>query len=283
LKELSEKINSLNNEYEAYYRDFKKILESLSDKIEVKICKKVFSTIKNYKKRYEEKLRFVFCLNPEIKELSKNRRTLQIKEISEELNKLLNKTKDAKKSASKLFTGYKSKYRKFFNLNLNENSHQLISYSMNQELIEYQKRFDGVFVLRSNKSDKQLSTKKVVESYKNLKEVEMLNDDLKNFVDVRPVRHWLEERIKAHVFICVLALLLKRTLEINYLKSKEVTKPLHEISKVKLIKYKVKFSNREERYQEIPQITSVNKYQKSIFHKIGIKNPMNLEKFMRGV
>ena len=283
LKELSEKINSLNNEYEAYYRDFKKILESLSDKIEVKICKKIFSTIKNYKKRYEEKLRFVFCLNPEIKELSKNRRTMQIKDISAELNKLLNKTKDANKSVSKIFTGYKSRYRKFFNLNLNENSHQLISYSMNQELIEYQKRFDGVFVLRSNKSDKQLSTKKVVESYKNLKEVEMLNDDLKNFVDVRPVRHWLEERIKAHVFICVLALLLKRTLEINYLKSKEVTKPLHEISKVKLIKYKVKFSNREERYQEIPQITSVNKYQKSIFHKIGIKNPMNLEKFMRGV
>ena len=226
LKELSEKINSLNNEHEAYYRDFKKNLESLSDKIEVKICKKIFSTIKNYKKRYEEKLRFVFCLNPEIKELSKNRRTMQIKDISAELNKLLNKTKDANKSVSKIFTGYKSRYRKFFNLNLNENSHQLISYSMNQELIEYQKRFDGVFVLRSNKSDKQLSTKKVVESYKNLKEVEMLNDDLKNFVDVRPVRHWLEERIKAHVFICVLALLLKRTLEINYLKSKEVTKGL---------------------------------------------------------
>ena len=194
---------------------------------------------------------------------------------------MLNKTKDAKKSISTIFAGYKNKYRKFFNLN--ENSEQLISYSVNQELIEYQKRFDGVFVLRSNKNQQQISTRKIVESYKNLKEVEMLNDDLKNFVDVRPIRHWLEERVKAHVFICVLALLLKRTLEINYLESKEVTKPLHEISKVKLINYRVKFSNREERYQEIPQVTSVSAYQKSIFHKIGIKNPMNLEKFMRGV
>ena len=281
LKDLSDKINSLTNVYKVYYKDFKKILENLSDKIEIKICKKIFSTIKNYQERYEETLRFVFCLNPEIKEVSENRRVMQIKEISDELNKLLNKTKDAKKSISTIFAGYKNKYRKFFNLN--ENSEQLINYSVNQELIEYQKRFDGVFVLRSNKNQQQISTRKIVESYKNLKEIEMLNDDLKNFVDVRPIRHWLEERVKAHVFICVLALLLKRTLEINYLESKEVTKPLHEISKVKLIKYRVKFSNREERYQEIPQVTSVNAYQKSIFHKIGIKNPMNLEKFMRGV
>ncbi|RKY55105.1 MAG: hypothetical protein DRP89_03935 [Candidatus Neomarinimicrobiota bacterium] len=59
--------------------------------------------------------------------------------------------------------------------------------------------------------------RKVVESYKNLKEVEMLFDDLKNFVDKRPIRHWLEVRVRAHVFICVLALLLKRIFEINYL------------------------------------------------------------------
>ena len=283
LKEVSDQIASLTNGSKVYYRDFKEILENLSGKIEVKICKKLFNTIKNYKERYEESFRFVFCLNPEIKEVSENRRTAQLEEISEELNKLLNKTKDAKQSVYKVFSGYRAKYRKFFNLNLNENNHQLISYSMNKELIDYQKRFDGVFVLRSNKSQQHLSTEKIVESYKNLKEVEMLNDDLKNFVDMRPIRHWLEERVRAHVFICVLALLLKRTLEINYLKSKEVTKPLHEISKVKLIKYKVKFSNREERYQEIPQITSVNTYQKGIFHKIGIKNPMNLEKFMCGV
>jgi len=34
---------------------------------------------------------------------------------------------------------------------------------------------------------------KVVDSYKNLQEVEILFDDFKNFVDVRPIRHWLEE------------------------------------------------------------------------------------------
>jgi len=71
---------------------------------------------------------------------------------------------------------------------------------------------------------------KVVESYKNLKEIEMLFDDLKNFVDIRPIRHWLEVRVRAHVlrahvFICVLALLLKKIFEINYMQGKCIMEP----------------------------------------------------------
>ena len=57
---------------------------------------------------------------------------------------------------------------------------------------------------------------------KNLKEVEMLFDDLKNFVDIRPIRHWLAVRVRAHVFICILALLLKRIFEIEILGAKNI-------------------------------------------------------------
>jgi len=81
-----------------------------------------------------------------------------------------------------------------------------------------------------------------IDSYKNLQEVETLFDDLKHFVDIHPIRHRLEERVCAHVFLCILALLLKRLFEINYLKGKSVTEPLAEIEKVKLVRYKVKFS-----------------------------------------
>ena len=72
--------------------------------------------------------------------------------------------------------------------------------------------------------------------------METLFDDLKHFVDIHPIRHRLEERVCAHVFLCILALLLKRLFEINYLKGKSVTEPLAEIEKVKLVRYKVKFS-----------------------------------------
>jgi transposase len=61
---------------------------------------------------------------------------------------------------------------------------------------------------------------------------------------MRPIRHWLEVRIRAHVFICILALLLNRIFEIDCLKGKCVMELLEEISKSKLIKYKVKFSEK---------------------------------------
>ena len=121
---------------------------------------------------------------------------------------------------------------------------------------------------------------KIVDSYKNLKEVETFFDDLKHFVDIRPIRHWLEKRVRAHVFLCILALLLKRLFEINSLHGKSVTEPLAEIEKVKLVKYKVKFSEREDRYQIIPKVTTISPTQKQYFNKIGLKNPSNLELFL---
>ena len=105
-------------------------------------------------------------------------------------------------------------------------------------------------------------------------------DDLKNFVDIRPIRHWLQVRVRAHVFICVLALLLKRIFEIHYLRGKCTMEPLEEISKSKLIKYKVKFSKREDRSQTFPKVTNTTPIQKKYFNMIGIRNPMSLEKFI---
>lgn len=247
---LAEKIRSLTNGYQPAYKDFKTVLQNLSDGIDTKICKKIFGVIKNYKERYEKEFRFVFCLNPEIKQLSQQRRTDHIKEISDQLDSLLpgknDKEQKKKKGTEKTI----------------------------------KKRFDGVFVILSNKKYEDLDTRKIVESYKNLKEVEMIHDDLKNFVDVRPIRHWLEDRVRAHVFICVLALLLKRTFEINYLKSKATTKPLEEISKVKLVTYKIKFSKKEDRQKTLSKVTNLTSMQKKYFNMIGIKNPMNLKKFL---
>ncbi len=125
-----------------------------------------------------------------------------------------------------------------------------------------------------------MEIKKVVDAYKNLKEVEMLFDDLKHFVDIRPVRHWLEVRVRAHVFLCILALLLKRILEIDYFGGKSLMEPLEEISKSKLVKYKIKLSERETRYQTFSKVTNTTPVQQKYFARIGIKSPMSLEEFV---
>jgi len=77
--------------------------------------------------------------------------------------------------------------------------------------IQAEAKLDGKYLIRT--SDPHLSVKDVVLGYKQLFEIERVNRDLKHTVDVRPVYHRKEERIKAHVLLCWLALLLIRIAE----------------------------------------------------------------------
>jgi hypothetical protein len=75
-----------------------------------------------------------------------------------------------------------------------------------QDQIDAEAALDGFYVLRTPVPAAQLDPPAVVSAYKNLKYVErdfrhIKADDL----DLRPVFHYLEERVKAHVLICMLA------------------------------------------------------------------------------
>ena len=179
---------------------------------------------------------------------------------------------------NKIFEGYKGKFRKFFDIALDKNNGEAICFRIKRDAVAYEKGWDGVFTLLTSRED--LPAQKIVDSYKDLKEVEMLFDDLKHFVDIRPIRHWLAHRVRAHVFLCILALLIKRVFEINYLGDKAITEPLEELAKSKLVQYKIKFSKRENRSQIIPKVTTTTPKQKKYFNLVGIKNPMSLERFV---
>lgn len=281
---LEKEILSLSNQSEPKSRNYRSIVESILKSIDTKVYNKLFAGIKKYQGRYEDELRYIICLNEERKAGTEKKRHVSISKLSKELNKVFSENarykedRDIDKALHKIFEGYKVRFKKFFTIARDSKSKKAIGYSLNQENIEHEKKFDGIFVLLSSRYD--LKAYEVVESYKNLKEVEMLFDDLKNFVDIRPIRHWLPVRVRAHVFICVLALLLKRIFEIHYMKSKCTMEPLEEISKSKLIKYKVKFSKREDRSQTFPKVTNTTPLQKKYFNMIGIRNPMSLEKFI---
>ena len=72
-------------------------------------------------------------------------------------------------------------------------------------------RLDGKFLLRT--SDPTLSAAEVAIGYKQLLEVERAWRDMKTTLERRPVYHRKEERIRAHVLLCWLALLLIRIAE----------------------------------------------------------------------
>jgi hypothetical protein len=77
--------------------------------------------------------------------------------------------------------------------------------------IEAEENLDGKYLLRC--SDPRLPAADIATGYKQLLEVERGWRDMKQVIDLRPVYHRLEERIRAHVILCWLALLLIRIAE----------------------------------------------------------------------
>jgi len=74
-----------------------------------------------------------------------------------------------------------------------------------------EENLDGKYLLRT--SDPKMTAEDVALGYKQLLEVERGWRDMKQVIDLRPVYHRKEERIRAHVILCWLALLLARVAE----------------------------------------------------------------------
>src|SRR6266704_5900455 len=108
----------------------------------------------------------------------------------------------------KVISTYKT--GKHFAVTITEDS---LAVARRQDRIDAEAALDGFYVLRTPVPADELDAPGVVTAYKNLKYVErdfrhIKSDDL----DLRPVFHRLEERVKAHVLICMLACYLTRHL-----------------------------------------------------------------------
>jgi hypothetical protein len=82
---------------------------------------------------------------------------------------------------------------------------------VDKKKIEAEANLDGKYLLRS--SDPHLSSEDIALGYKQLLEVERGWRDMKQVLDLRPIYHRREDRIRAHVWLCWLALLLMRVAE----------------------------------------------------------------------
>jgi hypothetical protein len=82
---------------------------------------------------------------------------------------------------------------------------------IDQQKIKTEANLDGKYLLRC--ADPHMSAEDIALGYKQLLQVERGWRDMKQIIDLRPVYHRLEERIRAHVILCWLALLLIRIIE----------------------------------------------------------------------
>ena len=88
------------------------------------------------------------------------------------------------------------------------------AYRRRTDAIAAEAALDGLYVVRTSVSSERLDSRAVVETYKRLSGVErdfrmLKGDDLA----VRPIFHWREDRVRAHLFLCLLAAYVRWQLE----------------------------------------------------------------------
>ena len=82
-------------------------------------------------------------------------------------------------------------------------------YHYNEDALAYEELLAGRYVLTTSLTPAQASTAQVVAAYRQLANTEARFRVLKDFLHLRPVRHWTERRVRGHVAICVYAAVIE--------------------------------------------------------------------------
>jgi transposase len=96
----------------------------------------------------------------------------------------------------------KFKMAKHFTLTITENT---VTFTRNQDAITAEAALDGIYVLRTSLPADTLNHDDVVLRYKGLEDVERFFRTLNTELDVRPIRHRLADRVRAHMFLRMLS------------------------------------------------------------------------------
>ncbi len=123
-----------------------------------------------------------------VKQVQRRTKTpLSAVEIGQKLGKVINRFKVGKHFETRIEDGY-------------------FSYARRAEAIEREAQLDGLYVIRTSEPEERLSAEDTVRSYKNLAQVERAFRTLKGLdLRIRPIHHRDEQRVRAHIFLCLLA------------------------------------------------------------------------------
>ena len=97
----------------------------------------------------------------------------------------------------------KYKVAKHFNLDIHDDR---FDFQIDEKKVAAEAALDGIYVIRTSLAPQRMSTDDTVRSYKSLTQVERAFRSFKTIdLQVRPIRHHRENRVRAHIFLCMLA------------------------------------------------------------------------------
>ena len=150
----------------------------------------------------ERRRRYILCLNEEEADRQKWRRAEILKTLEAELETL---KKDHPKAACRLVSS--KRYGRYLGLDAKGRPY------LDRDKVKRAEHLDGKFVLTTN--DDTLSVADIALGYKGMWIIESCFRKMKTTgLEVRPMFHWMPQRITAHVKLCVLALMIQRAAEL---------------------------------------------------------------------
>jgi len=153
--------------------------------------------------------RLIACRNPELAKLRSEKRRDLLRATEEELEKVRGMVERGRlrgKAQIGVRVGRvinKYKVAKHFELDI---ENKKLQWRIDEGKVAAEALLDGIYVIRTSLSKKRMKKEEVVRSYKDLSRVERAFRSLKS-VDllVRPIHHRLEDRVRSHIFLCMLS------------------------------------------------------------------------------
>jgi Transposase DDE domain len=156
--------------------------------------------------------RLVVCRNPHLAAERARKREDLLAATERELNKVKASVENPRGRLHRADAGKigeragrvtnKYKVAKHFELQIADG---VFAYQRKTEQITHEAALDGIYVLRTTCPEDQLTTQAVVRVYKQLKLAERAYRTIKDALEVRPIRHHLQDRVQAHFFLFLLA------------------------------------------------------------------------------
>jgi len=155
--------------------------------------------------------RLIVCKNPFLACERTRKREELLQATENELNKIVEATQRAKrrlKGADKIGIRVgkvmgKFKMAKNFRIKITDDSFQ---YERDTARIAQEAALDGIYIIRTSLPAETMNTENTVRAYKNLSVVERAFKSFKTMdINVRPIHHRLANRVRSHVFLCMLA------------------------------------------------------------------------------
>jgi transposase len=153
--------------------------------------------------------RLVACRNPELAKLRVHTRNDLLLATEKELEKIKLRVESAKLvgkdkigvAAGKVVNRYK--VSKHFELTITDDA---LSFARLQDSIAAEAALDGLYIIRTSVQAQRMDAPTCVRTYKSLAQVERAFRSIKTMdLKVRPIHHHLENRVRAHIFLCMLA------------------------------------------------------------------------------